>query len=247
MAHIFDVLSTVNGQLNIIAKDYEGQGKAHHLNQSPDFMVMAVNRAIDTTPDLLEDPSKNASMEKPTLGSTGDHYNPVYISVVDNITKPIVDKVPVMVNYKDAHGPGTAFIIGVPKKLFMTTTGTEEAATILRDIYLSVLDLDKEMEYSASPAIVMLHDDKRVKIKTYDLTMMLVAIGCINVNLRNWFVTDTGKPVDPSFAIAAFPEFKSQKVVDGLMRIYEKHGKNINELRDAVANGKLVRLFMYNE
>lgn len=247
MAHIFDVLSTINGQLNILTKDYSGQGRAHHLNQTPDFVVMAVNRAIDTTPDLLEDPSKNASMEKPALGSTGDHFNPVYISVVDNITKPIIDKVPIMVNYKDSHGPGTAFIVGVPKKLFMDTISTEEAAKILRDIYLSVLDLDKEMEYSASPAIVMLHGDERVKIKTYDLTMMLVAIGCIHVNLRNWFVTDSGKPVDPSFAISAFPEFTSDKVKDGLMRIYEKHGKTINELRDAVANGKLVRLFMYKE
>lgn len=247
MAHIFDVLSTINGQLNILTKDYSGQGRAHHLNQAPDFMVMAINRAIDTTPNLLEDPSKNASMEKPILGSTGDHYNPVYISVVDNITKPIVDKVPIMVDYKDAHGPGTAFIIGAPKRLFMDDVTTEEAASLLRDIYLSVLDLDKEMEYSASPAIVMLHDSDKIKIKTYDLTMMLVAIGCIHVNMRNWFVTDTGKPVDPSFTIAAFPEFTTDKVKDGLTRVYEKHGKNINEIRDAVANGKLVRVFMYKD
>ena len=247
MAHIFDVLSTINGQLNILTKDYSGQGKAHRLNQTPDFMVMAVNRAIDTTPGLLEDPSKNASMEKPALGSTGDYFNPVYLAVVDNITKPIVDKVPIMVNYKDAHGPGTAYVVGIPKKLFLPDTDSSEAAVILRDIYLPVLNLDKEMEYDASPAVIVLHDDHRVKIKTYDLTMMLVAIGCINVNLRNWYVTDSGKPVGPSHMIAAFPEFKSQKIIDGLTRIYDRHGKNINELRDAVANGKLVRLFMYNE
>lgn len=245
MAHIFDILSTITGQLNILSKDYSGQGRAHHLNCSPDFLVMSVNRAIDTTPGLLEDPDKAASIEKPTVGSTGDHYNPVYIAVIDNITQAIVDKVPVMVNHKDAHGPGTAFIIGVPKKLF-TTSSAEDAAVILRNIYLSILDMDKDMEYSASPAIVMLHDDGRVKIKTYDLTMMLVAIGCININIRNWFVTDNGKSVGPSFAISAFPEF-SDKVKDNLVRLYEKYGKNINDIRDAVANGKLVREFMYSK
>lgn len=247
MAHIFDVLSTINGQLNILAKDYSGQGKARHLNCAPDFIAMVINRAIDTIPGILEDPEKNASIEKPTLGSTGDYYNPVYLAVVDNITTAIVDKVPVMVNYKDAHGPGTAYIVGVPKKLFSDEITPENSATILRNIYIPILNMDKEMEYSASPAIIMLHNDNRIKISTYDLTMMLVAIGCININIRNWYVTENGNPVDSSYAISAFPEIKKDEIKESLIRVYEKHGKSINELRDSVANGKLVRVFMYKD
>lgn len=248
MAHIFDVLSTINGQLNIIAKDFSGQGKARHLNQSPDFLVMSVNRAIETVDGLLEDPEANASIEKPTLGSTGDPYSPVYMAVVGNINEPIIDKVPVMVNYKEAHGPGTAYIVGIPKKLFMSDTSTEESAKILRNIYLPILSLDKEMEYSASPAIILLHNDNRVNISTYDLTMMLVAIGCINVNMRNWFVTDSGRSVDFSYTLAGFPEFDDHDdIKDGLTRVYNSYGRNINDLRDAVGNGKLVRTFMYKE
>ena len=247
MAHIFDILSTVNGQLNILTKDYNGQGRAHHLNSSPDFVVMAVNRAIDNNPDILINPEKSATIERPTLGSTGDYYNPVYIVVVDNIATPIVDKVPVMVNYKDAHGPGTAIVLGVPKYLFDPDCSSSDAASFLRKIYTKLLDMDKEMSYSASPAILMLHDHKDVNIPTYDVTMMLVALGCININLRNWYVSENGKPVDPSHAVEAFPEIKSEELKQSLTRVLDKHCKNINEIRDAVGNGKLVRVFMYKE
>ena len=250
MAHIFDVLSTINGQLNILAKDYMGQGKARHLNCAPDFVLMSINRAIDVNKELLIDSDKNASVEKPVLGSTGDHFNPVYLVVVSNIRSPIIDKVPVIVNYKEAHGPGTAYIVGVPKLLFEADTDDEMAAKILRDIYFPVLDMDKEMEFKASPATLIIHDQAGVNIKTYDLTMVLVAIGCIYVNLRNWYVTDSGKPISPSHLFEAFPEFdqyKAESVKEGIVLAFEKHGKNINEIRDAVASGKLVRVFMYKE
>lgn len=250
MAHIFDVMSTVNGQLNILAKDYAGQGPTRHLNNVPDFVIMAVNRAIDTNTSLLIESEKNASIEKPILGSTGDHYSPVYLGVVNNISTPIVDKVPIMANYKDAHGPGTAYIVGVPKKLFDPETTAEEVSTILRNIYFPLLNMDKEMEYAASPATLIIHNKPGVNIKTYDLTMTLVAIGCMYVNVRNWFVTDTGSPVDATLILPAFPEFEkynAKSVEDGIVRTLGKYGKNINDLRDAVANGKLVRVFMYED
>lgn len=249
MAHIFDVLSTINGQLNILSKDYDGQGRARHLNNAPEFMLMAINRAIDCNPDIMIDSDANATIEKPVLGTTGDHYNPVYIAVVGNINTPVVDKVPIMVNYKDAHGPGTAYIIGVPKILF--SSDSDGAAALLRKIYLDVLSMDKEMEYSASPSILIIQDKPDINVKTYDLTMMLVAMACIHINLRNWYVdTDTGKPVDPTVMLDAFPEFdqyKADEVKNGVFRTLTKYGKNINEIRDAVGNGKLVKLFLYND
>lgn len=249
MAHIFDVLSTINGQLNILSKDYDGRGKARHLNNAPEFMLMAINRAIDSNPDIMIDKDHNATIEKPILGATGDHYNPVYIAVVGNINSPVVDKVPIMVDYKDAHGPGTAYIIGIPKILF--SADSDKAAELLRKIYLPVLDMDKEMQYSASPSILIIQDKPGVDIKTYDLTMILVALACIHINLRNWYVeTDNGKPVDPSAMLVAFSEFDQYKADDaknGVFRALTKYGKNINDIRDAVGNGKLVKLFLYND
>ena len=185
MAHIFDVMSTINGQLNILAKDYSGRGKAHRLNAAPDFVTMVINRAVDIFPDLLKDPEKNVTIEKPTLGSTGDHFNPVYMAVVTNLTMPIVDKVPFMVHYKDAHGPGTAYVVVVPKDMFGEETDAVDVGFMLKKIYLGILNMDPEMDYSANTGIIVLHNNSQANVSTYDLTMMLVAVACININLRN--------------------------------------------------------------
>lgn len=244
MAHIFDVMSTINGQLNILAKDYSGGGKARRLNTAPDFVTMVINRAIDISPDLLKDPEKNVSIERPVLGSTGDHFNPVYITVVSNLTMPIVDKVPFMANYKDAHGPGTAYVVVVPKDMFGEETDATDVGLMLKKIYLGILNMDPEMEYSADTGIIVFHNNDQVNIKTYDLTMMLVAVACININLRSWFV-ENGRPVEPVYTVAAFPEIETRAIKDSLIRVCDKHGKSISELRDAVANGNLVKVFMY--
>lgn len=246
MAHIFDVLSTINGQLNILAKDYSGRGKAHRLNAAPEFVTMVINRAINIDPSLLKDQEKNVSIEKPTLGSTGDHFNPVYIAVVSNLTMPIVDKVPFMANYKDAHGPGTAYVVVVPKDMFGEETDTTDVGRMLKKIYLGILDMDPEMDYSANTGIIVFHDNDQAKINTYDLTMMLVAVTCININLRDWFA-ENHRPVGPSYAVGAFPEIESDEIKESLMRVCEKHGKSISEVRDAISNGNLVKVFMYKD
>lgn len=246
MAHIFDVMSTINGQLNILAKDYSGRGKAHRLNAAPDFVTMVINRAVDIFPDLLKDPEKNVTIEKPTLGSTGDHFNPVYMAVVTNLTMPIVDKVPFMVNYKDAHGPGTAYVVVVPKDMFGEETDAVDVGFMLKKIYLGILNMDPEMDYSANTGIIVLHNNSQANVSTYDLTMMLVAVACININLRNWFA-ENGKPLEPVYTVSAFPEIEIREIKDSLIRVCDKHGKSISELRDAVANGNLVKVFMYKD
>ena len=76
--------------------------------------------------------------------------------------------------------------------------------------------------------------------------MMLVAVACININLRNWFA-ENGRPLEPVYTVSAFPEIEIREIKDSLIRVCDKHGKSISELRDAVANGNLVKVFMYKD
>lgn len=251
MAHAYGILSAVNAKLNTLFKDYTNEARANTLSKVPDFMFVSVNRAIDASPDILIDPNVNATVSKPILAATGDDFAPVYMCIVGNINKPIIDKMPVFVDRKGNQGYGIAIVLGVPEILFTESMTSDQAAVMLKDLYFRLLSMDPGMQFEVSPAIIRLYKSPKVFIPSYDITMTIAAIACININLRNWYFVNLpggGDPVEPKEALSAFTDKElTPEIKERLTKTFNKYAKNIGDLNSAVGNGRLLKSFMYGD
>ena len=145
MAHIFDVMGTVNGNLNLIFNHYQDKKVTLRTISAPDFLIVAICRAIDTKDPnyiLIDPDAGDPEIVITMIGSTGDDFNPAYIAVAKNLKHPIIDRVPVMINHNDISGPGVAYIVIVPEALFENDTTIEESAKCLKELYFGLLEFD---------------------------------------------------------------------------------------------------------
>lgn len=248
MAHIFEIMATTNGQLNNIFNYYNKiSNSIRKLPNIPTFLVVSVNRAIDNQPDIKTDENKAPEIDCVIKANTGDVFNPVYICVVDYIEKPVIDKVPIMVNQRDVSGPGLAYVVLLPMKIF-DDASFEEVAVTLKDLYFSILDLDSNMQFKAEPAIIKFSESTQIRVTTYDITMIYAALGCAYINLKSWFQTEDGSPLESSHILNTFtdkelPEYYKKTVSASL----DKYCKNIGTLRDSIGSGNLLKNVLYED
>lgn len=247
MAHIFDVISTVNGQLNILSKYYnEHSNLIRSLPNIPNFILGSLKRLICTScADLVIDDNEEIVINVAVMADTGDPFNPVYICVVSNINKPIIDKVPIVFNRGNVTGPGLAYIVYVPKVTFDDATDIADVSTILRHIYFGLISVDPYMTYDANPKILNIIDGNSF-IYSYDIAMLIVAISAMHINLRSWFgswfgFSNKGSVLPAKYTLEAFSDEEiSQPVKDAITPIIEKYGISIGNLRDSIENGNLL-------
>lgn len=246
MAAIFPIMSAINGQLNTFSKYYEGEVKTiNNLPRIPNFIVVSADRAIDTSPDILDNPDNDIVIDLVTRTNIGkdNDTTPIYLCTASNLKSAIVDKIPVVTSdYNYLVG----YSIIVPKKLYSNETSVEEASKILKNLYMSLLNLDKDMQYKADSAILYMYNSTKLKITTYDLTMILATVCLIHVNLKSWFVTDLGAQLDPVYTINGFtdnelpPKYKTH-----LRDLLIKYGKSVEFISDGIASGLLLRDYLY--
>lgn len=241
MAHIFDVISTVNGQLNILSKYYnEHTNVIRSLPNIPNFILGSLKRLICTScANAVIDDNQEIVINIAVMADTGDQFNPVYVCVVSNINKPIIDKVPIVFNRGNVTGPGLAYIVYIPKSTFEDSTDIADVSTILRYTYFGLISIDPNMTYDANPKILNIIDGNAF-IYSYDIAMIIVAISAMHINLRSWF-SSKGSILPGKYALEAFTDDEiSQSVKDAIAPIIEKYGISIGNLRDSIENGNLL-------
>lgn len=236
MAHIFDVMSTICGNLNSIYNQYDGKGSfVNKLPNVPNIVMVCANRALDSNSNI-------ATIDFTIRAKTGDPFSQVYLSIAEGIDNPVVDKVPF--KYTDVKpendGVGLAYIIIVPRKIFDENTTINEIARILKDIYFEILNFDHDMKYKAEPAILALADSDKVKIPTYDVMMIYIALGFANINLRSWYTMDGRNPVGPEYTLQAFTEKElPEKYRNKIIKVLKTHATKIGILRDSLSGNLL--------
>ena len=243
MAHIFDVMSTITGQINILSEYYSSPGKStiRKCPTVPKFVTYSIDRYLKRHQEIVNDKNKPVNVEPCILSDTGDPFNPVYIAVVSNITVPIVDKVSIHVDHKDHSGPGICILLGIPKYSFDPDLDVVASSELLREIYFNILALDPVMDYKPSIKILKVADDPRIDINTYNIQMICVALCCMNIVMKKWFGSNT-KGIEEytlsSFEESELPNEIRMKVIE----ILSKFGTGIGLVRESIENGTMLEM-----
>lgn len=249
MAHIFDVMTALCGHLNVLSKHYFDNASVRTINPPP-FLVLSISRAIDTksSKDIFVDSKQgDPVIDIASIVDTGDNFNPLYVCVADNLKNSIVDRVPVIINYKDISGPGVGIIVIVPRALFGNATSVEQSARYLKDIYFKLLEFDPIMQYKPDATMLRYSENKNSPIPTYDLTMAYAALGCANINLRNWFTINDKQPLPAEYLLKGFDKGElDENTIKNIAYTLNKNAERVGNLRDSVANGDLLLYALYD-
>ncbi len=249
MAHIINIMSTINGQLNNISNWYNN-GKTtslRNLPNIPNFLYVSTDRSVDFHKDNKIDSEGEVNIYRAMICDTGDNFNPVYVCITTNIKDIMIDTVPIYVNKNNDIGPGVAYVINIPELIFSPECAFDYCAEVLVNLYLGLLSYDTNMKYKPEAAIIKYSKDERLKVPTYDLEMILAALGYANINLYGWF---NGSIEDSINVILDTPGFKEVEIPEdikkGIIETLKKHASNkISSLKDAIANGELILDALY--
>ncbi len=244
MAHIFYVMSTITGQINILTDYYNNPSKSsiRKLPSIPEFVYASIDRYISRHEEIIYDRNKSIDAKICILSDTEDIFNPVYVTVVSNITEPIIDKVSIHVNHKDQYGVGIGYILGIPKYAFSQDADAVNSSELLRKIYFGLLALDSNMEYKPTPGILRVAKSKKINIKSYDIQMIYLALCFMNIVMGNWFGKDKGVE---EYTLSSFtPEEMPEEIRNKAISILSKIGTSIGNIRDSIENGTLLKMIV---
>lgn len=246
MAAIYSIMTAINGQLNAFSKFYEGKlGIIGNLPRVPSFVIVSADRAVEADPTILEDQNENIILDLVTKLNVGKDQDTtsLYICTAKNIRTSIIDKIPVII---PDYGCRTGFSIIVPHKLYDENSSIEEVSKILKDLYLSILNYDKDMLYKAEPSLLYMHNSKKSRVPSYDLTMILAAICLQFINLKSWFSTDTGALLDPVYSVDSFSDNELAPKYKSILReVLVAYTKSVDILTDGIASGLLLKDYLY--
>lgn len=249
MAHIISVMSTVNGQLNTISNWYyhNKKGSLRDLPNIPNFVYVSTDRSIEFYKNNKVDPEKESNIYKAVLCDTGDNYNPVYLCITTNIKNAMIDLVPVYINKNNDTGPGTAYVINIPEDIFSPDCEFGYCAEVLINLYFRLLSYDTNIKYKPEPAIIKYCKDERLKVPTYDLEMIITAIGYANINLYGWFNGSIEDSINEFFNTSQFKNIEiPEDIKKGIVETLKRHACNkISSLKDSIANGELIMDALY--
>jgi hypothetical protein len=247
MAHTFEIMSSVCGQLNSLSKDYMGNGKARTMSKIMDSLCISVGRSIASIDDILIDKEKEAYVDKGIFASTGDKFHPVYVLSIKNIKKPFIDRITTMARTSD-NDLVVGMVIGVPYMIFDENTSFNDVCKIIKDMYFQILDTDKYMSFTANFGVIKFSDSSKVRVPTYDLSMVLAAVCCMYVNIKSWFSNNSddssSSRVPPEDMINALDTKLSEEKIKGLVNTINRHAAGVNDIRDSLISGSIIRDFL---
>lgn len=243
MANIFDVMSTINGQLNLLIDYYDRRSKSsiRRLPDVPTFVVNSIDRHIRTYEHVIYDKTESVVPELCLMSDTGDTFNPVYICVTSNINYPIIDKVSIYASHKDESGMGIGYVLAVPKIIFIEDyVSVYDLSDVFMRIYFGILSLDPEMIHKPSIGLIKFSTDPRLSINSYELEMAYVAIGCANINMKKW-IGSSVKNIEES-TLEAFSDDSNldQDLKEKICSVIKKYASNIGNLRDGLTSGDML-------
>lgn len=246
MAHIFEVISSVCVQLNSLSKEYMGNGKARTMSKIMDSLCISVGRSISTINDIIIDKEKDAYVDKGIFANTGDKFHPVYVLSIKNIKKPFIDTITTTARTND-NNLVVGTVIGVPYMIFDENTSFNDVCKIIKDMYFQIVDMDRNMSFNANFALINFSNGtSKVRIPTYDLSMMLATVCCMYINIKSWF-GNSDEPdfrVPPKDMIDALDTKLSDDKIKGLINTINRHASGVNDIRDSLVSGSIVRDFL---
>lgn len=248
MVHTIDVLSSTCTQLNVLTKEYLGISKiVRTMPKIMDSLSVATYRSVNGMTDAVIDPDVDVTIDKGIIVNTKSKYHPIYMLSVKNINKPFVDKIITLAKTSE-NDIVNGVVIGVPYIVFDDNTDFNNVCKIIKDLYFSIADnMDKYMTCKANFGVLNFSNSKEVYVPTYDLSIVLATIGFMYVNLKAWFtdVNETDNEVFIKEFLDALDYEFPKDVYDHLVNTILKHGDNINDIKDAVIAGTLVRDFIH--
>lgn len=246
MAHTFEVISSVCVQLNSLSKEYMGNGKARTMSKIMDSLCISVGRSISAIDDILIDKEKDAYVDKGIFANTGDKFHPVYVLSIKNIKKPFIDTITTTARTND-NNLVVGTVIGVPYMIFDENTSFNDVCKIIKDMYFQIVDMDRNMSFNANFALINFSSGtSKVRIPTYDLSMMLATVCCMYINIKSWF-GNSDEPdfrVPPKDMIDALDTKLSDDKTKGLINTINRHASGVNDIRDSLVSGSIVRDFL---
>lgn len=246
MAHTFEVISSVCVQLNSLSKEYMGNGKARTMSKIMDSLCISVGRSISAIDDILIDKEKDAYVDKGIFANTGDKFHPVYVLSIKNIKKPFIDTITTTARTND-NNLVVGTVIGVPYMIFNENTSFNDVCKIIKDMYFQIVDMDRNMSFNANFALINFSSGtSKVRIPTYDLSMMLATVCCMYINIKSWF-GNSDEPdfrVPPKDMIDALDTKLSDDKIKGLINTINRHASGVNDIRDSLVSGSIVRDFL---
>ena len=246
MAHTFEVISSVCVQLNSLSKEYMGNGKARTMSRIMDSLCISVGRSISSINDILIDKEKDAYVDKGIFANTGDKFHPVYVLSIKNIKKPFIDTITTTARTND-NNLVVGTVIGVPYMIFDENTSFNDVCKIIKDMYFQIVDMDRNMSFNANFALINFSSGtSKVRIPTYDLSMMLATVCCMYINIKSWF-GNSDEPdfrVPPKDMIDALDTKLSDDKIKGLINTINRHASGVNDIRDSLVSGSIVRDFL---
>ena len=245
MAHTFEVISSVCVQLNSLSKEYMGNGKARTMSKIMDSLCISVGRTISSISDIIIDKEKDAYVDKGIFANTGDKFHPVYVLSIKNINKPFIDKITTTARTSD-NDLVVGTVIGVPYMIFEENTSFNDVCKIIKDMYFQIVDMDRDMTFTANLSVLKFSDSTEVRVPTYDLSMVLAAICCMYINTKSWFSNsdETDSRVPPEDMIESFDPNLPDEKIKKLVNTINRHAAGVNDIRDSLVSGSIVRDFL---
>ena len=243
MAHIFEIMSIVTAQITILSDYYNNPGKSNirKLPEVPKFIYSSIDRYLLRHYDeIVYDKNKPITTKICLTSDTENVFNPVYISVINNVTKPIIDKISIHVDNKEKRGPGICIFVGIPRLAFNENFNADLSSQLLREVYFGLLGLDDALQYKPGIEIIRVANDKRIDIYSYDIQMNYVALLCMNIIMKNWFEYNKTSNVEDLTLCSFTNEELPEKVRNNIIQALIKFGTNISSVRDSIEKGTLM-------
>lgn len=231
MVHVFEIMSSLNGFLNVLYSHYLYNGVIRTIG-CPTFVSVAIGRA---NKKITGSEDEDVEISLVSVVDTHDSFSPLYVAVADNPdAKYYIEKIPVMVNKADESGPGVGLLVVIPKNIFNMNFDVDEALKIMKNIYFDIANLDDNLEYEINDTLLYAGVSGDDSIPIYDLTSALASIGCVYANAKSWFSGTTKDIIDLIFGE------ENQEINESIAFSIDKHCSKIGMIRDSIADGSLL-------
>lgn len=245
MAHILEVMTSVCSQLNYLAKEYFGEGKARTMPKIMDSIYNSVSIASKSVPKI--DESEELFVDKGIFANNGDKSNPVYVISVKNLKEAYIDKF-VSINKSGDNELVNATLIAVPYYVFENEADFSSVCDIIMKMYCKILDTDPNMEYNANSGILRFCQSELFNVHSYDTEMMLSAVLCTWTNIKSWFKNydrdDNQVPPEDMLEIFTDEEMPDN-IRNGIIEVIYHHGNGgTNDIRDGIVSGSILEDYL---
>ncbi len=239
MAHIFDVMGSLSGQLNVLTGHYCNNLLLNCIESVPTFIAITLDRNKRFT---TLTGGEDIEIDSIVISNTHDLFNPLYIVTATNIKSPTVLKAPTIVTKNDKTGPAIAYIVVIPKFIFKESTDIKDIIDVLKKMYFDLVNLDQNMTFKVTDTMLKLgnNNSEELFVPTYDLTMLYVAYGFIHIYIKNYFEASSLEIVN-----LILGEDYDETARSNLSDTLEKNCGNLSSLREAFGYGTLLSDALY--